>query len=83
MNIEKLIHIMNEDYGFTFSVNFGMKRNYVHLHICKKVNNPREKVAYFMNTLLYNDFIAERNEEEEETIFRNADSSIRICIADE
>lgn len=83
MNIEKLIHIMNEDYGFTFRVSFGMKKIYVHLHICKKVNNPREKVVYFMNTLFNNGFTAERNEEEEETVFTNADGSIVVSIADE
>ena len=83
MDIERLIHIMNNDYGFTFRVSFGLKRIYVHLHICKKANNPREKVVYFMNILSKNGFTAERNKEEEETIFTNADGSIVVSIADE
>ena len=82
MNIEKLIHVMKNDYDFTFNVNFGLTKTTFFLHICKIMKNPREKIVYFMGTLFYNGFTAERNEEEEETIFTNNDGTIVIKISD-
>ena len=81
MNFERLIHIMKNDYDFTFNVNFGLTKITFFLNICKMMNNPREKVVYFMNTLLNNGFTANRNEEEE-TIFLNEDHSIMVRISD-
>jgi hypothetical protein len=81
MNFETLIHIMKNDYDFTFNVNFGLTKITFFLNICKMMNNPREKVVYFMNTLFNHGFTAKRNEEEE-TIFTNEDGTIMVRISD-
>lgn len=82
MTIEKLIHIMREDYGFVFRVNFGLTKITVDLNTCKMIGNPKEKVVYFMNTLFNYGLTAKRVEEEEETVFFNDDHSIMIRISD-
>ena len=82
MNFERLVHIMKNDYDFTFNVNFGLTKITFFLNICKMMNNPREKVVYFMNTLFNNGFTAKRDEEEEETIFTNEDGTIVVKISE-
>lgn len=82
MNIETLIHIMKNDYDFTFRVYFGLTGVTVDLITSKHMNNPKEKVIYFMNTLFNHGFISKRDDEEEETIFTNEDGTIRIRISD-
>lgn len=82
MNIETLIHIMKNDYDFTFRVYFGLTGVTVDLITSKHMNNPKEKVIYFMNTLFNHGFTSKRDDEEEETIFTNEDGTIRIRISD-
>lgn len=82
MNIETLIHIMKNDYDFTFRVYFGLTGITVDLLTSKSMNNPKEKVIYFMNTLFNHGFTSKRDDEEEETIFTNEDGTIRIRISD-
>lgn len=82
MNFETLIHIMKNDYGFTFNVNFGRTKITFFLNICKMINNPSEKVVYFMNTLFNHGFTAKRNDEEEETIFTSEDGKLVVKISD-
>ena len=82
MNFETLIHIMKNDYGFTFNVNFGLTKIIFFLNICKMMNNPSEKVVYFMNTLFNHGFTAKRNDEEEETIFTSEDGKLVVKISD-
>ena len=82
MNFETLIHIMKNDYNFTFNVHFGLEKITFFLNICKMMNNPREKVVYFMNTLFNHGFTAERNDEEEETIFTSEDGKLVVKISD-
>lgn len=81
MSIEKIIFIMRYDYGFVFRVNFGLTKTTISLNICKAIGNHKEKVIYFMNTLLNNGFIGEYNSEEEETVFTNKDGLIVIRIS--
>lgn len=81
MSIEKIIFIMRYDYGFVFRVNFGLTKTTISLNICKAIGNPKEKIIYFMNTLLNNGFIGEYNSEEEETVFTNKDGLIVIRIS--
>ena len=82
MNFETLIHIMKNDYGCTFNVNFGLTKITFFLNICKMMNNPSEKVVYFMNTLFNHGFAAKRNDEEEETIFTSEDGKLVVKISD-
>ena len=82
MNIETLIHVMRNDYDFTFRVYFGLTGITVDLITSKHMNNPKEKVIYFMNTLFNHGFTSKRDDEEEETIFTNEDGTIRIRISD-
>lgn len=82
MNIETLIHIMKNDYDFTFRVYFGLTGVTVDLITSKHMNNPKEKVVYFMNTLFNHGFTSKRDDEEEETTFTNEDGTIRIRISD-
>lgn len=82
MNFETLIHIMKNDYGFTFNVNFGLTKITFFLNICKMMNNPSEKVVYFMNTLSNHGFTAKRNDEEEETIFTSENGKLVVKISD-
>lgn len=82
MNFETLIRIMKNDYGFTFNVNFGLTKITFFLNICKMMNNPSEKVVYFMNTLFNHGFTAKRNDEEKETIFTSEDGKLVVKISD-
>ena len=82
MTIEKLIHIMKNDYDFTFRAYFGLTGVTVDLLTSKSMNNPKEKVVYFMNTLFNYGLTAKRDDEEEETIFTTEDGGIRIRISD-
>ena len=82
MNFETLIHIMKNDYGFTFNVNFGLTKITFFLNICKMMNNSSEKVVYFMNTRFNHGFTAKRNDEEEETIFTSEDGKLVVKISD-
>ena len=82
MNIEKIIHIMKNDYNFVFRIYFGMTKTTIDFNICKAMGNTREKVLQFMNVLFNNGFVGKYNEEEEETVFFNDDFSIVVRIAD-
>lgn len=82
MNFETLIHIMKNDYDFTFRVYFGLTGITFDLITSKPMGNPKEKVIYFMNTLFNHGFTSKRDDEEEETIFTNEDGTIRIRISD-
>lgn len=82
MTIEQLIHIMKNDYGFTFRVYFGLTGITVDLMTSKSMDNPKEKVIYFMNTLFKYGLASKRDDEEEETIFTTEDGGIRIRISD-
>ena len=82
MNWQTLLHIMKEDYNFTFRVTFSfIGEVIVDLNINHYLN-PAGKVIYFINTLNNYGFTAKRFEEEEETHFFNDDHSITIRISD-
>lgn len=82
ITIEQLIHIMKNDYDFTFRINFGMATIIVDLITSKHMRNDRGKVIRFMNTLSNYGLGLERNDEEEETLFFTKDNKIIIRITD-
>lgn len=82
INWQTLLHIMKEDYDFTFRVTFSLTdRVIVDLNI-NHFKNPAGKVVYFINTLFKYGFTAKRIEEEEETHFFNEDGTITVRISD-
>lgn len=82
MNWQTLLHIMKEDYDFTFRVTFTITGKVVIDLNINHFKNPAGKVIYFVNTLANNGFTANRIEEEEETHFFNEDHSIMVRISD-
>ena len=82
MNWQTLLHIMKEDYDFTFRVTFSITgKMIVDLNI-NHFKNPAGKVVYFINTLFKYGFTAKRIEEEEETHFFTEDGMITVRISD-
>jgi len=82
MNWETLLHIMKEDYDFTFRVTFSLTGKVIVDLNVTRYKNPAAKIIYFINTLFNNGFASKRVEEEEETHFFNDDNSIIIRISD-
>lgn len=82
MNWETLLHIMKEDYDFTFRVTFSLTGKVIVDLNVTHYKNPAAKIIYFINTLFNNGFTSIRVEEEEETHFFNDDNSIIIRISD-
>ena len=82
MNWETLLHIMKEDYDFTFRVTFSLTGKVIVDLNVTHYKNPAAKIIYFINTLFNNGFTSKRVEGEEETHFFNDDNSIIIRISD-